>query len=67
VSVGLSGRPRERHTHFDVAHARLGTVTAAREMTRQGRPLGQAQLAVELLLDLFQPVVVHYGSSSRIR
>jgi len=48
-----------------MAHARLGAVPAAREVTRQPGALGKTQLAVQLEVDLLHPFFVVHGSSSR--
>ena len=63
--MGLAGGARERDPQLEMAHARLGAVPAAREVTRQPGALGKTQLAVQLEVDLLHPFFVVQGSSSR--
>src|SRR5207244_4260003 len=65
--VGLPRRAGERDPQLEMVHPRFRAVPAARKMACQRGALRQAQLPVQLEVDLPYPLVVHQGSSSRIR
>src|ERR1051325_6820840 len=56
--VRVARGPRQCDAHLELAGARAGAGRAGGEMLRQRRALDQRQLAVELGVDLHQPLLV---------
>src|SRR4051812_26376144 len=56
--VGIAGRTCDRDADFELAGARAGAARAGREMLRERRALHEGQLAIQLGVDLHEPLLV---------
>src|SRR5467141_1253163 len=68
--VRVPGRACECDTHFELAGARAGAMRAGHQVFRERRTLDERQLAVELSVDLHEPLLVRgvcHQASSRTR